>query len=150
MFKTHFTSHTRLTLVLAVALVVSLVAHVFRDGGPAIEAAERPGAARPAGFLSARIGTVMGRSTLDLRETTIAPGEEAIVTVYVAVGHVTLRVPDGWDVDASALPGITNVEDTRRPAPSAATGPSTLLGAGARPRLVLRGIVMIGTVEIAS
>lgn len=142
MFKTHLASpQSRIVLILAVALVASLVAHVFR-AGPAIEAAEPSGAARPTGFLSARIGTVMGRSTLDLRETTIAPGEEAVVTVYVAIGRVTLRVPEGWDVDATALPGITDIQDTRLPVASSVAGP--------RPRLVLRGVVMIGTVEIAS
>jgi hypothetical protein len=129
-------------------------------------------------FRGANIGGVMGRSTLDLRQATIAPGEEAVVDVFAAMGKVVIRVPDGWTVDTSALPVMGAVEDQRWPrraevesepgdnvnpesagnvdpkAPAdveAATPPTTAPPAtGPAPRLVLRGVVMMGKVEIQS
>ena len=142
---------TRLVVVLAVSLVASLVAHVVPTGSTKVEASDgaepRPGPST--GFFSAQIGPTIGRSTLDLREAGIAPGQGAVVTLFVALGQVVVRVPDGWEVDATGLSSISTVKDTRRPRTgtddaggSAATGPA--------PRLVLRGIVMMGAVEIAS
>lgn len=97
-------------------------------------------------FAGAQMGSLMGRSTLDLRQATIAPGEEGVVNVFVAMGRATILVPEGWEVDTSALPVMGAVEDHRwgrnddnDPA-AAAAGPP--------PRLVLRGVVMMGKVEI--
>jgi hypothetical protein len=109
-------------------------------------------------FKSAQVGGVMGRTTLDLRRATIAPGEEATVNVFVAMGRATILVPEGWTVDASALPVMGAVEDERWPRldPSGTirdrpenveAGPEA---AAAPPRLVLRGFVMMGKVEIQS
>jgi hypothetical protein len=147
-------------LALAGALVALLGVHVMRTGLPSAEASPGPeevgtaaalgrGRATDAvavGPVSARIGTVMGRSTLDLREAIIGPGEEAVVTVFVAMGRVTLRVPDGWELDATALPAISTVNDTREPRPGAGEDAHT----EPAPRLVLRGLVMLGTVEVTS
>jgi hypothetical protein len=151
---------TRLVIVLTVLLMASLAAHVFPTESTKVEASDgtvaSPGPPKldqseggSPGFLSARIGPAIGRSTLDLRETGIAPGQGAIVTVFVALGQVIVRVPDGWEVDATGLSWISTVKDTRRPrtgsdaaSGSAATGPA--------PRLVLRGAVMMGGIEIAS
>lgn len=145
MFITRIATEKRLVLALAIALIISLGAHVVRTDGAAIEASEGRVTAGSADVLSARIGTVMGRSTLDLRETTITPGEDAVVTVFVAMGRVILRVPPDWDVDTAALPAISRVSDTRGPR-TADAGDS----AAPRPRLVVRGVVMFGTVEVAS
>lgn len=147
-------------VVLVVALVALLGVHVLRTGPQPVEASDRyETVARPAaptaagedrvgGPLSARIGTLMGRSTLDLRQASVGPGEEAIVTVFVAMGRVTLRVPDGWDVDATGLPAVGVVEDRRAPRQIVRerSRPVDRLA----PRLVLRGLVVIGSVEIAS
>jgi hypothetical protein len=101
-----------------------------------------------AGPVSARIGTVIGRSTLDLREASVEPGEAAVVTVFVAMGRVTLRVPDTWEVDATGLPSISAVQDTRGTrAVTAEDAPTRIQRA---PRLVLRGVVILGAVEITS
>jgi hypothetical protein len=142
-------------LVLAIALVALLGVHVFRTGA-SVEAVDRGRAAAPGlpdsvhhepvpGFVSARIGTVVGRSTLDLRQASVSPGQDAAVTVFVAGGRVTLRVPEEWEVDAAALPRSA-VEDTRRPA----HGEAAPGGSGSRPRLVLSGFVLLGTVEVTS
>lgn len=148
-------------MILVVALVALLGVHVLRTGPQPVEASDRyeavagPAVAAAAdedgveGALSARIGTLIGRSTLDLRQATVGPGEEAIVTVFVAMGRVTLLVPDGWDVDATGLPAVGAVEDTRAPGPIVRER-SRPVGQLAAPRLVLRGVVVMGSVEIAS
>jgi hypothetical protein len=102
-------------------------------------------------FQSAHVGSVMGRTTLDLREANIAPGQEAVVDVFVAMGRATIRVPDGWIVDTSALPVMGSVEDERWPRDRALTdGDAAAPAPGPAPRLVLRGFVMMGKVEIQS
>ena len=148
------------SLVLVVALVALLGVHVLRTGPQPVEASDRyeavAGPAVPTaaaddgagGPVSARIATLMGRSTLDLREASIGPGQEAIVSVFVAMGRVTLRVPDGWDIDATGLPAIGVVEDTRQPQPIVRERSRPLDQPA--PRLVLRGVVLMGTVEVAS
>jgi hypothetical protein len=119
-------------------------------------------------FRGAQLGGVMGRSTLDLRQAAIAPGEDAVVDVFVAMGKVVLRVPDHWTVDTSTLPVMGSIDDLRwprdravlnintgdvekpadtgKPADVEAATPAT----GPPPRLVLRGFVMMGKVEIQS
>ena len=149
-------------LALAVALVALLGVHVIRTGLPSAEASDRgehvdtseaAGAGRATdtvstGPVTARIGTFLGRSTLDLREASIGPGEEAVVTVFAAMGRVTLRVPDTWEVDASGLPTSSGVADTRgtRDVTIGDARPLT----NRAPRLVLRGVVILGAVEVTS
>jgi hypothetical protein len=94
-------------------------------------------------FRNGQVSTVMGRSTLDLRSVTLAPGEQAVVDVFVTMGRATIRVPDGWTVDTSAIPVMGTVEDNRWS--STPQGDTT---AGPKPRLVVRGFVMMGKVEI--
>jgi hypothetical protein len=102
-----------------------------------------------ADFDHARVGSLMGRSTLDLRKAVIPPGETAVVEVFVMMGRATILVPEGWDVDTSALPVMGAVEDQRWPrTESAETEPAG--EAGPRPKLVLNGFVMMGKVEIES
>lgn len=102
-----------------------------------------------ADFDHARVGSLMGRSTLDLRKATIPPGETGVVEVFVMMGRATILVPEGWDVDTSALPVMGSVEDQRWPKAEAseveATGESA-----PRPKLVLNGFVMMGKIEIES
>ena len=62
---------------------------------------------------SARVAAVMGRSSLDLRQVHLAPGEEVIVDVFVTMGRATVRIPDHWVVDASALPVMGSVDEER-------------------------------------
>ena len=96
-------------------------------------------------FYSANMTAVMGHSVLDLRRATLAPGEEAVIDVFALMGSVEIRVPDGWVVDARAIPVFGGIHDQRRrPAfPDAETA-----AAGPAPRLVLHGLVMMGGMEI--
>ena len=108
---------------------------------------------------SGRVAVLMGRSSLDLRQVKLGPGEEVVVDVFVTMGRATVRIPDDWVVDASALPVMGSVDEERFTAitsdelvakekeaelelPGKRPGPS--------PRLRLRGFVMMGKVEITS
>ena len=129
-------------------------------------------------FRHAEVTTVMGESRLDLRQTTIPPGEEAVVDIVTVMGSTIVYVPDGWDVNFDAVPVMGGVKDERRravgsalgdddndrpdddnrrrgedravtvPAPAAVQPPSTI--AGPQPRLVLRGFIMMGGLVIRS
>lgn len=95
-----------------------------------------------------RVAAVMGRSTLDLRQVKLAPGEQVSVDVFVAMGRATIRIPDDWVVDASAIPVMGSVEAERFSPQVAAEAEAP--ADGPPPRLVLHGIVMMGKVEISS
>ena len=94
-------------------------------------------------FHGGHLTSVMGRATLDLREAKLAPGQEAVVDVFVTMGRGEILVPPDWTVDMSALPAMGAAEDNRwrGPAGDAAGNPP-------RPRLVVRGFVMMGKVDI--
>jgi len=119
-----------------------------------------------------RVAAVMGKSSLDLRQVTLAPGEVMTVDVFVTMGNATVRIPDDWVVDATALPVMGAIEEDRFPRPargSALEGPKDNLegpkdnkagppetaptqapATGPAPRLRLRGFVMMGKVEVTS
>jgi hypothetical protein len=64
-------------------------------------------------------------------------------------------VPDGWEIDTTALSAFSTVKDTRERGSGIGDQGSEERGrsvrqSGPAPRLVLRGIVMMGAVEIAS
>jgi hypothetical protein len=73
--------------------------------------AERDGVG--ADIRSGRVAAVMGRSSLDLRQVQLGPGEEIVVDVFVTMGRATVRIPDHWVVDASALPVMGSVDEER-------------------------------------
>jgi len=122
---------------------------------------------------SGRVAAVMGKSSLDLRQVALAPGEVMTVDVFVTMGNARVRIPDDWVVDASALPVMGAIEEERFPRPrgaapegprdnqvgppaeapaaeapaaDAAPAPTT----GPPPRLRLRGFVMMGKVAVTS
>ena len=131
----------------------------------------------------ARVAAVMGRSSLDLRQVQLAPGDEIVVDVFVTMGRANVRIPDHWIVDWSALPIMGSLDEeriiegdgdlaelaeaepesaARAEAPTddqrvrsdaAATPPAVTVppaGGGPKPRLRLRGFVMMGKVEVTS
>ncbi len=116
---------------------------------------------------SGRVAAVMGRSSLDLRQVKLAPGEEVTVDVFVTMGRATVRIPDTWAVDASALPVMGSVDEERftplapgieneaaaeasqdARQPQGVTPPPS--ASGRQPRLRLRGFVLMGKVDITS
>jgi hypothetical protein len=97
-------------------------------------------------FSGAGVTNVMGRSELDLRTATIRPGAEATVDVFSAMGAVVVRVPPGWTIDTRAVSALGNVRDER----FAASRTETPAEAEPAPRLVLRGLILMGRLVIAS
>jgi len=112
-----------------------------------------------------RVAAVMGKSSLDLRQVNLGPGQVMTVDVFVTMGRATVRIPDGWVVDSGALPVMGSVDEERFPPPAdagtpdeqpqegqAAAGPPPAPPSttGPPPRLRLRGFVMMGKVEVRS
>lgn len=91
-------------------------------------------------FRGGEMMSVMGRTDLDLRQTTVAPGEEAVIEVFTLMGGATIRVPDGWTVDIRAVPVMGGVRDRR-------DGVRDVPGA---PRIIIRGFIMMGGLDIRS
>jgi cell wall-active antibiotic response 4TMS protein YvqF len=91
-------------------------------------------------FRGGEMTAVMGHSDLDLRRTTIAPGEEAVIEVFTLMGGTTIRVPEGWSVDVRAFPIAGGVKDRR-------SGARDIPGS---PRIVIRGFIMMGGLNIRS
>ena len=76
-------------------------------------------------------------SKIDLRESTVPAGSEAIIDVTTIMGGFEIRVPEAWNVIIEVIPFMGGYEDkTRHPADPSA------------PRLRIRGFVMMGGVEI--
>lgn len=96
-----------------------------------------------------RVTAVMGAAELDLRETRLRAGDQVQVAIVAVMGAVTVRVPDGWTVDARALPMMGGIHDRRlRPFDALDVSPSA--DAGPAPRLVLRGAIVMGELVIKS
>ena len=91
-------------------------------------------------FRGGEMTSVMGHADLDLRKTTVAPGEEAVIEVFTLMGGTTIRVPEGWSVEVRAVPIAGGVKDRR-------SGDRDLPGA---PRIVIRGFIMMGGLNIRS
>jgi hypothetical protein len=98
-------------------------------------------------FTGAEMTAMMGSCSLDLTHAQIAPGAEAIIDVFAMMGSVTIRVPDGWTVDTRAMPVMGGIRDERWLMPTAASDASS---SAPQPRLVLRGLVMMGSIFIKS
>jgi len=95
-------------------------------------------------FRGGEITAVMGGAQLDLRLATIPPGEEATLDVFAIMGGFELFVPSSWAVVTPIVPVMGAVEDKRLPALPGADS----LGGKTPPRLVLRGLILMGGIEI--
>jgi hypothetical protein len=93
-----------------------------------------------AAFSGGQMTSVMGRSELDLRKATIAPGQDVTIEVFMLMGGATIRVPEGWSIDVNTTRIVGDVKDRR-------TGARDATGA---PRLVIRGFIMLGGLSIRS
>lgn len=92
-------------------------------------------------FRAAEVTAVMGRAELDLRKTAPPPDAEATIEVFGLMGGVTIYVPEGWQVDIRATPVMGGTRDRRRKPQDAAPG---------SPRIVIRGLIMLGGLDIRS
>jgi predicted membrane protein len=90
-------------------------------------------------FRGGEITSIVGGTHLDLRQAVIAPGGQAVIDVFAMMGGHEVWVPQGWTVVSEVTPILGGVEDKRLPSLS-----STGAIAESAPRLILRGIVLLG------
>jgi hypothetical protein len=83
---------------------------------------------------------IMGGCILDLRQATIPPGGRAVITVLACMAGHEIWVPASWVVISEVIPVLGASEDKRLP-PLEPYAPDA-------PRLVLKGMVLMGGVEI--
>jgi hypothetical protein len=86
-------------------------------------------------FRSADLGALMGGVELDLTQAKPA-GDEAEIDVFAMWGGIEIRVPREWTVVSKVMPVMGAFEDKTEPL------------AGASRRLVVRGFVVMGGVEV--
>jgi predicted membrane protein len=89
-----------------------------------------------AAFQRADLTAFMGGGKLDLRDAVLAPGGAAI-DVFSVMGGFEIIVPDTWPVDIEVTPFMGGCDDKTMPHPG-----------GTGPRLVIRGFVMMGGLDI--
>ena len=92
------------------------------------------------GFRGGKMTSVMGRTELDLRTATIAPGQDVSIDVFMLMGGATIRVPEGWSVDVNTARIMGDVKDRRTGARDGTDAP----------RLIIRGFIMMGGMTIRS
>ena len=95
-------------------------------------------------FRGGDVTTIIGGTQLDLRQAAIEPGGQAVVNIFVLMGGHEVWVPSGWTVVVEVTPVLGGVEDKRLPQVFDAAARA----AGTPPRLVLRGLVMLGGLTI--
>lgn len=121
-----------------------------RDAGPAV--AVMSGVKRvspPEGFRNLDVTLFMGGAQLDYRPAVLPAGQEAVIDLVAIMGGCEIFVPPHWVVSAPATTILGGIDDQRvaNPAPSL---DHTAASAGPPPRLVLRGLVLMGGVTIRS
>ena len=117
----------------------TLVAFAALSGVKRISTASR--------FRGGEITALMGGVQIDLRQATIPPGEEAVIDVFVVMGGGEIIVPPSWTVVTPLVPVMGGIDDKRLP-PLPGAADST--GSRPAPRLVLRGLLVMGGIEIKS
>ena len=79
---------------------------------------------------------IMGGCEIDLRDAQIAD-EGATIEVFAMWGGIEIMVPGDWSVAISATPVMGGVEDARK-----------MVGSDPTKRLLIKGMVLMGGVEI--
>jgi predicted membrane protein len=98
-------------------------------------------------FRGGEVTAFMGGYQIDLRQAIIPPGEEAVLEIFTAMGGGEILVPTTWTVSTPIVPVMGGIDD-KRVAPLPGTVDTT--GGKAAPRLVLKGLIMMGGIEIKS
>ena len=97
-------------------------------------------------FRDTEITAIMGGVQLDLRRAQLPAGAEAVIDLLAVMGGVELLLPPDWHVSAPFTAILGGIEDKRLVEPA-----SVIEAAGVqpgRPRLVIRGFVLMGGVNI--
>lgn len=87
-------------------------------------------------FTGGEVVAVMGGCAIDLRGA-VAAGGEAVLDVFAIWGGIEIYVPEGWGVESKVLPVMGAFEDNSR-----------RRGGDGATRLVVRGLVVMGGVEV--
>jgi predicted membrane protein len=87
-------------------------------------------------FEGGDITAFMGGHEIDLRAARMA-GESAAIDLFVMMGGVDMRIPEDWTVSYDGVLIMGGVEDRTRPPAGEVRG-----------RLILRGFVMMGGIEV--
>lgn len=120
-----------------------------RDTGPAV--AVLSGVKRvspPEGFAGLDVTLFMGGAQLDYRPAILAPGAEAVIDIVAVMGGCELFVPPHWVVSAPATTILGGIDDQRVSQPSPIVDHTS--NAAPPPRLVIRGLVLMGGITIRS
>ena len=88
-------------------------------------------------FRGGDANAIMGGIELDLRNAKIADGEEAVIDAFAMWGGVEIAVPDNWRVVGKVMPLMGGFEDKTRGT-----------GNGTGPVLIVRGVALMGAVEV--
>ena len=126
--------------LLLIAAGAVIVAHAIgwrpQGTGPNVLAilSERKVAIDSRNFSGGRIVACMGGCQMDLTAADIEQGS-AVIEVFVLMGGIEIRVPDGWEVIGDAVPFMGGIEIQTK---SKSTGR----------QLIVRGLVMMGGMEI--
>jgi predicted membrane protein len=94
-------------------------------------------------FRGGEVTAFMGGAELDLRQATIPPGEEAVLDIFAIMGGAEIKVPPTWTVSTPLVPVMGGIDDKRLP-----PVPGTESTGQPAPRLVLRGLLLMGGVDI--
>jgi len=90
-----------------------------------------------ADFRGGDANAIMGGVELDLREARIPEGQEAVVDAFAFWGAVEIRVPENWRVVSQVMPMMAAYEDNT-------TGKNATAG----PVLIVRGVAIMGGIEV--
>jgi predicted membrane protein len=90
-----------------------------------------------ADFRGGDVTAILGGAKIDLRNATIKSGD-AVIDTFAMWGGIEIIVPRGWSVSVQGTPILGAYEDKSEQHPEIAGGP----------RLVVRGVVVMGGVEI--
>jgi hypothetical protein len=96
-------------------------------------------------FRGGEVTAVMGGAQLDLRQATIPPGEEAALDIFAVMGGCEIKVPPSWTVVTPIVPIMGGIDDKR---PASLPGDAETFAGKPAPRLVLRGLLLMGGIEI--
>ncbi|MEQ1730342.1 MAG: DUF5668 domain-containing protein [Vicinamibacterales bacterium] len=120
-----------------------------RDAGPAV--AVLSGVKRvspPDTFKGLDVTLFMGGAQLDYRPAILAPGAEAVIDIVAIMGGCEIFVPPHWVVSAPATTILGGIDDQRVAQPSPIIDHTS--NVGPPPRLVIRGLVLMGGITIRS
>jgi len=107
-------------------------------------------ASSSADFQGADMVSVMGATRLDLRQAQLAEGREVVVDVMGVMGGVEIFVPQDWTVDVRTVTIMGGVRDRRQASTREAESTTDGSAAPAAPRLIVKGMVVMGGLEIKS